>query len=91
MTISDAFNKGYLLATGDVIIYMNGGDEFYGPNALSEIMTEWSRDSFDWIIGSGLSLAEDGQPLIERTYGSGSIEPRSLVQYSVSVPSSGSL
>ena len=41
--IANAFNKGIALATGDAICFMNAGDEFAGPDALTGLVDRWER------------------------------------------------
>ncbi len=37
--IYDAMNKGVALSSGDFVIFMNAGDEFYGQDVLSEVVS----------------------------------------------------
>ncbi|MFO6423833.1 glycosyltransferase family 2 protein [Motilimonas sp. KMU-193] len=54
--IYDAMNKGVKLATGDYVIFMNAGDLFFTPNAVSKcISTLCSSDVLygnHWVIGA---------------------------------------
>ena len=76
--ISDAFNKGLALATGDAILFMNAGDEFASPTALSDLLSVWDR-RFAWITGGASVCREDGTELYVRRHGM--IDPWFLVDH----------
>lgn len=46
----DALSKGLLLATGDIICYINAGDFFY-PNALLAVSQIFKLDGVRWLTG----------------------------------------
>jgi glycosyltransferase involved in cell wall biosynthesis len=64
--IADAMNKGLKIATGDAVIYMNAGDEFYSPASVEALVSAWELNRFDWVTGMGATLSEDGKLLYTR-------------------------
>ena len=65
--ISDAFNKGIQLASGDAVIFMNAGDEFASPEALRLLRDAWLVDRHDWITGTAQVIHPDGRILFRRS------------------------
>lgn len=63
-------NKGLGHATGDFIIYMNTDDYYYGPTAISRLVTGLEDQRVDIISGKMLTLPEDpsGTPSIGKTF-----------------------
>ena len=49
--IYDAMNKGIDMATGEWIIFMNAGDEFYTESAIADIFTRQFSDDVKLIYG----------------------------------------
>jgi glycosyltransferase involved in cell wall biosynthesis len=48
--ISDAFNKGVLNATGDIVVMLNSGDTFYSQDAISVVSAEFEQDeNLQWL------------------------------------------
>lgn len=58
--IFDAMNKGAGMAKGDLIVFMNSGDSFSGPSALSELATQWQSGSWHWAYGQMQYVNESG-------------------------------
>lgn len=56
--IYDAMNKGLKLASGDFVIFMNAGDEFYEPTTVQQVFAKYQGD--DVIYGETLFEKEDG-------------------------------
>ncbi|MFM5888091.1 MAG: glycosyltransferase family 2 protein [Dolichospermum sp.] len=57
--IYDAMNKGAKMATGDWILYMNAGDYFYDPNALSNLTSALNSDADVILAGVEEVLLDD--------------------------------
>lgn len=47
-----AMNKGLAKATGDLVVFLNGGDSFSHENVLSFVATEWATGSWEWAYGA---------------------------------------
>jgi glycosyltransferase involved in cell wall biosynthesis len=56
--ISDAWNKGLALATGDIVGLLNAGDE-YAPDAVAQAVSALSS-GFDMVYGDTELVADDG-------------------------------
>lgn len=57
----DAMNKGAELATGELICFLNGGDEFYDKDALQHVWLAYLEDKdSDLFYGDTDVISEDG-------------------------------
>ena len=67
--ISDAFNKGALLADGEYLLYLNADDYLYDQNVLQDVLHFIKRYQHpDWIVGD-VVLQEKGKIIIpQRRY-----------------------
>jgi len=63
--VYNAMNKGIKFATGDFIIFMNGGDCFYNDSVLEEITPELTAD-FDIYYGDNYKVSPNSKRL--KTY-----------------------
>ena len=60
---SDAINKGFRLATGEITCWLNS-DDTYLPGALSIIMKHLlNHPDLDWVYGDGYWINKDGKVL----------------------------
>jgi glycosyltransferase involved in cell wall biosynthesis len=78
--ISDAFNKGIALATGEAVLFLNAGDEFARPDSLATIEAAWDRKRYRWIAGAAEIVAADGTPLFVRSFERIPRDPMTLVR-----------
>lgn len=63
----DAINKGFALATGDVVGLMHSDDEFYDTSAVSKIVKAFSSNpDTDGIYGDGIYVTNDLEENIVR-------------------------
>lgn len=64
--IYDAMNKGLALATGDYVIFMNSGDEFYDNETVAAVFA--AADEADIYYGETEMIADDGSSLGQRRH-----------------------
>jgi glycosyltransferase involved in cell wall biosynthesis len=64
--IYDAMNKGLAMATGDYIIFMNSGDEFYDNQTVAAVFA--AADNADIYYGETEMIADNGESLGQRRH-----------------------
>jgi glycosyltransferase involved in cell wall biosynthesis len=64
--IYDAMNKGLAIATGDYIIFMNSGDEFYDSDTVAAVFA--SANDADIYYGETEMIDDKGQSLGQRRH-----------------------
>lgn len=64
--IYDAMNKGLTMATGDYVIFMNSGDEFYDAETVAAVFA--TANDADIYYGETEMIAGDGQSLGQRRH-----------------------
>ncbi|QEM05921.1 glycosyltransferase [Mucilaginibacter rubeus] len=64
--IYDAMNKGLALASGDYVIFMNSGDEFYDNETVAAVFA--AADEADIYYGETEMIADDGSSLGQRRH-----------------------
>ncbi|MDR6760000.1 glycosyltransferase [Flavobacterium sp. 2755] len=63
----DAINKGFQLATGDVIGLMHSDDEFYDRKAISRVAARFEYDSnIEGVYGDGIYVSNDKEERLIR-------------------------
>lgn len=63
----DAINKGFKLATGDIIGLMHSDDEFYDVNAIRKIAARFDYDStLEGVYGDGVYVSNDSNERLIR-------------------------
>ena len=55
---SDAINKGFEIAYGEILAWLNS-DDTYEADALSQIAEQYRMDSFNWCFGNCKNIDED--------------------------------
>jgi glycosyltransferase involved in cell wall biosynthesis len=64
--IYDAMNKGLAIATGDYVIFMNSGDEFFEPTTVQEVFA--TSPNADIYYGETEMINDEGQSLGQRRH-----------------------
>lgn len=64
--IYDAMNKGLAAATGDYVIFMNSGDEFYDKETVADVLA--TADDADIYYGETEMIDADGNSLGQRRH-----------------------
>jgi glycosyltransferase involved in cell wall biosynthesis len=64
--IYDAMNKGLAMATGDYVIFMNSGDEFYAANTVTNVFA--AADNADIYYGETEMIDDEGHSLGQRRH-----------------------
>jgi glycosyltransferase involved in cell wall biosynthesis len=66
--IYDAMNKALMLATGDVVFFLNADDGFYDEHVLADVAREFEADpALDFLFGS--IVIRKGDKKIHKRYG----------------------
>lgn len=76
--VYDAFNKGWRLATGDVVGYLNAGDVYTSDDVLARVGAAFATGDVDAVYGDVLIVSEDAAERVLRTYSSGRFRPARL-------------
>jgi glycosyltransferase involved in cell wall biosynthesis len=76
--VYDAFNKGWRLATGDVVGYLNAADVYTSPDVLARVAAAFAQGDVDAVYGDVLIVDEDTGTRVLRKYGSGRFSPARL-------------
>lgn len=59
--ISDAFNKGWRMAKGEYVLYLNADDYLYDPLVLADVVNFINKNQHpEWIVGDVL-VSENGE------------------------------
>jgi len=64
--IYDAMNKGLAAATGDYVLFMNSGDEFYANDTISKVFA--TAEGADIYYGETEMINENGESLGQRRH-----------------------
>lgn len=77
--VYDAFNKGLLLATGDVVAYLNAGDTYASRYVVAEVVQRLERSDADALFGDVAITRDIGGPTIRR-YRSSKFSPERIAR-----------
>lgn len=59
---SDAINKGFAMASGEILAWLNSDDE-YLPGALARVAEEYRKDPFKWCFGNCRNIDEESREI----------------------------
>ena len=83
---SDALNRAYGMATGDIIGWLNA-DEFYLPGVFEEVRTRFENDTrLDVLVGDAVLVDPEGNA--QRLYAAHRYSRRALESYDCYIPTS---
>ena len=74
--VYDAFDKGLRLCTGDVVAFLNCGDSYTSPSAISNVVEEFSSKKVDSVFGDLVVVDPLDQDRVLRLYRSSRFTPR---------------
>lgn len=63
--IYDAMNKGLALASGDLVVFLNGGDVFTDGSVLGKVARDWQRRGWVWAYGAMRYIDSRRRPIRE--------------------------
>ena len=58
--IYDAMNKGAARATGELVVFLNGGDRFARPTTARDVWQDYREHNWQWAYGITVLEASDG-------------------------------
>lgn len=61
--IYDAMNKGLIVASGEFVNFLNGGDKFYRPDLLEDIFSNRTVGCSDLVYGDFFVVSSEGKPV----------------------------
>lgn len=74
----DAMNKGILIATGDIIGFLNSDDVFFSDTTVESIVNSFSDDDIDGVYGDVIFCKQDNLEELTRHYSSQSSSVNNL-------------
>lgn len=60
--IFDAMNRGVKLAQGDIVTFLNAGDQLPDPDTFAFVADSWSADNWRWAVGAIEYIDPHGSP-----------------------------
>lgn len=73
--VYDAFNKGWRLATGEVVGYLNAGDTYAEPDVIADIVAQFRDRAVDAVFGDVLIVDPEEPARVVRRYRSSGFAP----------------
>jgi glycosyltransferase involved in cell wall biosynthesis len=58
--IANAFNKGLLKSSGDLILFLNSGDRFVDENVVKQLVESYMNNIWLWAFGETISVSRRG-------------------------------
>lgn len=83
--IYDAMNKGFYLATGDVVAFLNSDDVYFNSSVFSDVIKAFHESEADFVYGNLNIVDKDG--VVLRSWKPGKISSRGLLGMQIPHPS----
>lgn len=58
----DGMNKGFSLASGEIVLFLNTGDVLANPDTISQVVKSYTMENWSWSVGIALRFNENSEP-----------------------------
>lgn len=58
----DGMNKGFSMASGNIILFLNADDELANMHTIEEVVRSYEEDKWNWAVGLAVRVNKLGEP-----------------------------
>lgn len=58
----DGMNKGFAMATGEVVLFLNAADSLISENTVEQVMKSYDSDQWEWAAAMATRVGKNGTP-----------------------------